>query len=434
MSDSTNRHIKKYKNPSTYIPEFISEKYGGDKNQFTQILTTHLIGEQATNYLLKDNIESFLVEREKTIILKLAENLGLEQELQKVTLITPKTPYSNKRIFWETLRSCEEYIHWVDRYFSKAGLELLSGAQIDPRKVKDIRILTSLDNTDEDFRKLFKNLKEEFMNKGINLELRVITDPKRRSDLHDRWIISKNRSYNVASPDVVMRGQYSEIKETTNDLTFFTGTWDKSKDIINDWNTIRGLLESKGIKNALAKPLVPSKHPLNWILDNLGVGNWLAASDHGLLVEEAIGAILNVRGDEESYVKEANEGEERYCGDNNIAYCFLPLPDGTLATQGQLIQGVAFIEKCIRLGKRVLVHCEAGHGRSPSFAAAYLVYKGRNTEQVVALVKEKRPGAFEHQDAIHISNIKKFEEELGSTRNQIEKLIESDDPCKQAEI
>jgi hypothetical protein len=52
----------------------------------------------------------------------------------------------------------------------------------------------------------------------------------------------------------------------------------------------------------------------------------------------------------------------------------------------------------------------------------------------VALVKEKRPGAFEHQDAIHISNIKKFEEELGSTRNQIEKLIESDDPCKQAEI
>ena len=46
--------------------------------------------------------------------------------------------------------------------------------------------------------------------------MKVITDNKLKAQIHDRWIISENLCYNIPSTDTVARGQYSEVKETTN--------------------------------------------------------------------------------------------------------------------------------------------------------------------------------------------------------------------------
>ena len=54
------------------------------------------------------------------------------------------------------------------------------------------------------------------MNKDINCELRVIIESKIKSLIHDRFIISKYDSYNIPSPDIIARGQLSEISKSTN--------------------------------------------------------------------------------------------------------------------------------------------------------------------------------------------------------------------------
>jgi hypothetical protein len=236
MSKETNVR-KSGKKPSVYIEDFVSEKYAGKEDRFIEILKTHLICGEAFHAMRADDLGSFLANREHTIISKIGQHLGIEDLKHKPTLISPKTPFTNKKIFWDTLRLCEGHILWVDKYFSQAGLEIIAEASLNSDKTKEIRILMSADKVDNSFRKLFKALRDELGNKGISCELRVIMDSKTKGEIHDRWIIAENAVFNVTSPDVMARGQYSEIKQTTNKPPFGEW-WSSSKDIIRDWDQI----------------------------------------------------------------------------------------------------------------------------------------------------------------------------------------------------
>lgn len=144
-------------------------------------------------------------------------------------LLSPGKPFSNKKAVRDVINSCEKYIYWIDKYFSRAGLDWLSES-LNTSKVKKIKILMLLEKVDEKFKSLYKDLKEELINNGVKCELRVINDNKLKADIHDRWIVSENLCYNMPSTDTVARGQYSEVKRTTN-FPPFDEWWDKSKDI-----------------------------------------------------------------------------------------------------------------------------------------------------------------------------------------------------------
>jgi hypothetical protein len=58
--------------------------------------------------------------------------------------------------------------------------------------------------------------------------------------MQTKQIISKNNSFNIPSPDVISRGQYSEVKKTEN-ITPFNEWWNNSLDIIDDWNRIQSI-------------------------------------------------------------------------------------------------------------------------------------------------------------------------------------------------
>ena len=75
--------------------------------------------------------------------------------------------------------------------------------------------------------------------RGVTTQLRVM-DSKVEENVHDRWVLSKRKNFNIPSPDIVARGQYSEIKETTNKPPF-AEWWSQSKDIITDWDNIKKL-------------------------------------------------------------------------------------------------------------------------------------------------------------------------------------------------
>jgi hypothetical protein len=155
------------------------------------------------------------------------------------SLVSPDKPFTNKVIMWNAIKSCEDYICWVDKYFSKVGFELLVQS-LDRSKIKNIKILTSVDKVDERLKVLFKDFKDEMKYSQVVCEMRVIVDSKLLSDIHDRWIISKNISYNIPSTDVVARGQYSEVNKTEN-ATPFDDWWNNSIDILGGWTKIQNI-------------------------------------------------------------------------------------------------------------------------------------------------------------------------------------------------
>jgi len=239
MSEETNRKIKKYETPSEYIKNFLSMKYANNEKEFQSVLETHLINKEAYENMLKDNFDGFLSEREKLIFSEIRKLLGIyddEVEQKKSSLITPEKPFTNKVIMWNTIKECQGFIYWIDKYFSIPGLELLSES-IDTNKVKFIKILTSIPNTNLKLKESFIKFKKEMNNQGVDCELRVITDKGISSKIHDRWILSKYVNFNIPSPDVVSRGQYSEVKKT--EVSFpFDDMWNKGYDIIARWNDI----------------------------------------------------------------------------------------------------------------------------------------------------------------------------------------------------
>ncbi len=144
-------------------------------------------------------------------------------------LLVPEKPFSNKKTIRDIISSCEKHIYWIDKYFSKSGLDWISDS-LNTSKVKELKILMSLDKADNRFLSLYKDLKEELKRDSVRCELRVISDNKLKADIHDRWIISDNLCYNLPSTDTIARGQYCEVKRTTNRPPF-EEWWMKGRDI-----------------------------------------------------------------------------------------------------------------------------------------------------------------------------------------------------------
>lgn len=235
MSEKTNTRIKLWKKPSVYIKEFIKDKYKGDEKEFRMMLKTHFIDDRAYEHMLSDNFESFVQEREKSIRGKIEQLIG-RQLAADSGMISPDTPFSNRMAFHDTIKQCSAHLYWIDKYFSTKGLQLLEES-LDNSSVNNVKILMAVEKVDETFRSIFKEFQQQLKNKGVNVELRVLTDNKLSSSIHDRWILSKNQNFNIPSPDTIARGQFSEIKKTSNTPPF-DKWWAQSQDIIQEWNTI----------------------------------------------------------------------------------------------------------------------------------------------------------------------------------------------------
>ena len=72
-----------------------------------------------------------------------------------------------------------------------------------------------------------------------------------------------------------------------------------------------------------------------------------------------------------------------------------PVKDFHAPTVGQLNDFSIMVDKEISEGGRVAVHCYAGKGRTGTFLAAYLVFKGAEAEGAMALIRKLRPGSIE---------------------------------------
>lgn len=119
----------------------------------------------------------------------------------------------------------------------------------------------------------------------------------------------------------------------------------------------------------------------SWITDELAVGGRFGdpeplARDHG------IAAVIDVR--------EEGRDDEHVLRHHGIALLHLPTPDMLGVSLPMLDDGVEFANLFLDAGKRVLVHCQHGIGRSAMLALCVLVSRGMPPLAALALAKDRR--------------------------------------------
>lgn len=87
-------------------------------------------------------------------------------------------------------------------------------------------------------------------------------------------------------------------------------------------------------------------------------------------------------------------------------YLWLPVKDHTSPSLLQFKIGVSMIDRLVRAKTKVYIHCENGHGRAPTLAAAYLIGQGMKIKEAIDFLKSKRPRI--HLYSSQLEALKKF--------------------------
>ncbi len=90
-----------------------------------------------------------------------------------------------------------------------------------------------------------------------------------------------------------------------------------------------------------------------------------------------------------------------------------PVPDFSAPSLGQLLRILQWIGEQVKEGRKVLIHCLGGLGRSGTVAVAWLMYsKGMTLREALMTVRKVRYGAVETEEQINV--LMKLEKALKS--------------------
>lgn len=169
--------------------------------------------------------------------IKILYNPKIESKVTRTVYISPQTPYTNIKNLRLILAASKKYIWWLDKHFSLKGLEPLSEA-VDGNSVQEIRILTGISsNINERLKKDYERFQIEMGYRGIQTECRVIVDSTLYHQIHDRWLITEDATYNLPAINSIYQNQFSEINKTEN-IPPFGDWWKLGKELVLDWNEI----------------------------------------------------------------------------------------------------------------------------------------------------------------------------------------------------
>ena len=127
---------------------------------------------------------------------------------RSAVVISPSQPFSNLMSLRRILREGEAFIWWADLHFHARALEELVET-VDPALIQEIRILSGPANADDRAKRDFARFRDELQRKSVQAEWRVL-----QGFAHDRFIISRQKCYNVPPVNSLLQGSYAEILET----------------------------------------------------------------------------------------------------------------------------------------------------------------------------------------------------------------------------
>lgn len=123
-----------------------------------------------------------------------------------------------------------------------------------------------------------------------------------------------------------------------------------------------------------------SDYPITWITQNLAAGRApMSYADLDSIKERGIVAIVNLCGE----FSDLHELEEQA----GFEVFWIPIPDETAPSLAEMEKGLDWLDEALYLGKKVLVHCRHGIGRTGTFITAYLLRRGFNLKKAGKVLK-----------------------------------------------
>ena len=131
-----------------------------------------------------------------------------------------------------------------------------------------------------------------------------------------------------------------------------------------------------------AKEIPMSDYPLNWITRNLATGYApMSNAELASIKAQDIDAIINLCAEfSDLHLIEEKAGFEVY---------YLPVWDEETPDMEEMEKGLAWLDEAIYLGKKILVHCRHGIGRTGTLIASYMIRRGMNLKSAEKKLKKK---------------------------------------------
>ena len=126
-----------------------------------------------------------------------------------------------------------------------------------------------------------------------------------------------------------------------------------------------------------------SGYQLTWVTKHLAVGHApMSYAELDEIRDQGIDAIVNLCEEFcDLHELEENSGFEVF---------YLPITDEHAPQMEEMEKGLEWLDEAMYLGKKVLVHCKHGVGRTGTFVTAYLLRRGMGLKKAEKLLKKTR--------------------------------------------
>jgi atypical dual specificity phosphatase len=124
-------------------------------------------------------------------------------------------------------------------------------------------------------------------------------------------------------------------------------------------------------------------HRWDWVDENVAVGALPSSADLRQLSAQGVAAVVNMC--------EEFGGDPRALRACGLTQLHLPTLDYHCPSQEDLLRGLQFIDNQLATGRKVLLHCKAGRGRSAVLALCYLMKsQGLSASEALTVLKARR--------------------------------------------